>query len=104
MGIGIKEFENNKKANIIVDSLFLGQFNIIPLAQSPQNPYYQSQDQYYLSSVSKIYENMMYLRAEYKKIDPQILGFMRLQISDLEELTIREYISMILNQILEGKF
>lgn len=31
LDIGIKEFKNNQKANVIVDSLFLGQFNIIPL-------------------------------------------------------------------------
>ena len=55
LGIGLKEFQNNQKANLIVDSLFLGQFNIVPLVQSPQNPFYLSQNKYYLSSVSQIF-------------------------------------------------
>jgi hypothetical protein len=80
--VGIKEFQNNQEANLILDSLFLGQNNINNLNQSPSNPYYEAQRTHFIDSVSSLYETQMFLRAQYKLIDPQILGYLKLIVID----------------------
>jgi hypothetical protein len=53
-----------------LDSLLLGQRNINILNQFPTNLYFFNEKSYFLSSVSNLYERHMFLRAQYKKIDP----------------------------------
>jgi hypothetical protein len=65
-----------------LDSLFLGQQNIENLNFEPNNTYYIAQKAYFINSVSNYYQKQMFLRAQYKKIDPKILGYLTLTIMD----------------------
>jgi hypothetical protein len=66
----------------MIDSLYLGQLNIKNLKAAPENSFYIEQKAYFLHSVSYLFENQMSLRASYKQIDPNILSYLTLTISD----------------------
>lgn len=102
--VGLKQFQNNQQANIILDSLLLGQYNIIDLNQSPNSSYFLAQRKYYLETVSQIYKNQMALKASYKKIDDNILKYLSLMIRDDENITIQEFINLVLDQIIKDSF
>lgn len=61
--IGLCEFQNNQQANLILDSILLGQCNINHLNMVPDNSCYRSQKKYYLNTVSSLLQKQMYLRS-----------------------------------------
>lgn len=74
------------------------------MGEFPNDSYFLAQRGYFLVEVSELFQKQMKVRAESKQIDPAILGYLTLIIVDQETLTMQEFISAILDQIMKNSF
>lgn len=64
----------------------MGQMNINNINYNSTNPNYRRQKNYLINHITTLFSDQMHNRAKYKKIDSEILSYLKIKVIDVQIL------------------